>query len=53
MSESRTFLSKGVTLAIFITSGKIPFCRDLLKTLSNGLWKDPKYFLVTLKFISS
>ena len=47
------FLKSGITLALFIFSGKIPFSSDRLKKCFKGSLISSKHALTTLKFISS
>ena len=45
-------LKSGITLAIFIFSGKIPLPSDRLHKCFRASLISPKHFLTTLKFIS-
>ena len=53
MFSGSPFLKSGITLAIFIVSGKIPFSSDRLNKCFRGSLLSPKHFLTTLKFLSS
>ena len=48
-SESPPFLNEGITLAVFNSSGKVPFCNETLNIWSKDLCKLSKDFLITLK----
>ena len=53
MLSGSPFLKNGITLAIFIFSGKVPFSSDRLNKCFRGSLISPKHLLTTLKFISS
>ena len=53
MFSGSPFLKSGITLAIFIFSGRISFSSDRLNKCFRGSLISPKHFLATSKFISS